>query len=83
MEDGVNGLLVAPGDVDSLTAAIDRLDRECDLLAELGNGSRRSRGRFETRHVVSMILRQMGVDSADSGESLDDAAAGERVPSVR
>jgi len=82
IEDGVNGLLVAPRDVESLTAAITRLDRDRDLIAELGKGSWESRGRFDTRHVVSTILNQMGVDTDDSNERLHDSAAEEKAVSV-
>jgi glycosyltransferase involved in cell wall biosynthesis len=42
--DGVNGLVVAPGDAEALAAAILRLQREPDLARELG---RRGRERIE------------------------------------
>lgn len=38
--DQVNGLLVTPGDVDALTAALSRLVADADLRARLGNAAR-------------------------------------------
>ena len=44
VEDGVNGVLVAPGAVDELAEALERLTPE--RLAELADGARRSRARL-------------------------------------
>lgn len=47
VEDGVSGLLVAPGDPVALAAAIERLQAEPDLRARLGEaGRKRVRERF-------------------------------------
>ena len=40
VHDGVNGLVVAPGDVDALGAALDRLVGDVDLRGRLGRGGR-------------------------------------------
>ncbi len=82
IEDGVNGLLMAPRDVHALTAAIHRLDQDRELTAELSQGSWQSRRRFDTRQVVPAILKQMGVDVDDSEEPLPDPAAEEEISSV-
>ena len=42
IEDGVNGLLTPPGDIDALEVALRRLRRESELLARLGAVARRS-----------------------------------------
>jgi len=44
VEDGVNGLLVAPGSAADLTAALAALDRE--RLSELAAGARRTASRL-------------------------------------
>jgi glycosyltransferase involved in cell wall biosynthesis len=40
VRDGANGLLVAPGDVSGLTAAIRRVASDSDLRARLGHSGR-------------------------------------------
>jgi glycosyltransferase involved in cell wall biosynthesis len=41
VQDGVNGLLVPPNDTDALAAAIERLYRDRDLAARMGEAGRR------------------------------------------
>ncbi len=54
VEDGVSGLLVPPGDAAALAAALERLAREPDLAARLGDaGYRRLRERFSWEAIVA------------------------------
>lgn len=54
VEDGVSGLLVPPGDSAALAAALERLARDPELAARLGEaGYRRLRERFSWRAIVA------------------------------
>jgi glycosyltransferase involved in cell wall biosynthesis len=55
VEDGVNGLLVPPGDADGLAAAIGRLLSDPALAARLGAEARR---RVEERHGRPAMVRR-------------------------
>lgn len=55
--DDTDGLLVAPGDVSGLAAAIDRLYRDPDLRARLGAEARmRARAQFDPRHTAAATV---------------------------
>ena len=57
VSDGVNGLIVPPGDVPALVEALHRLYRDQDLRARLGAaGRRRAEEAFDERCVFAMIL---------------------------
>jgi glycosyltransferase involved in cell wall biosynthesis len=57
VEDGVSGLLVAPGDGRALAAAIERLLGDADLRARLGQeGRRRIAERFSWRETAVQTL---------------------------
>lgn len=57
IEDDVSGIVVTPGDVDGLRAAILRLRDDSGLRARLGEGGRtRARDRFGWDHVNELTL---------------------------
>ena len=60
IEDGVTGLLVAPGDVNGLVQALDQLIASAELRDRLGRNARRkieqdADPEFHRRHLVSLI----------------------------
>jgi glycosyltransferase involved in cell wall biosynthesis len=57
VEHGVNGLLVAPGDIDGLAAALARLLEEPALRESLGAAARRT---IETRFSLATALDRLG-----------------------
>ena len=57
VEDGVNGLLVAPGNIDALAAALARLLDEPALRESLGTAARRT---IETRFSLATALERLG-----------------------
>jgi glycosyltransferase involved in cell wall biosynthesis len=57
IEDGVNGLLVAPGDIDGLAAALARLLSEPALRESLGAAARRT---IEARFSLHATLERLG-----------------------
>jgi len=57
LEDGMNGLLVAPGDIDALAAALARLVAEPALRDSLGAAARRT---IETRFSLDAALERLG-----------------------
>jgi len=56
VEPGVNGLIVAPRDVDALAGAMERLANDTELVAEMG---RRSRAMAEARFDVDKVNRRL------------------------
>jgi glycosyltransferase involved in cell wall biosynthesis len=48
VEDGVNGLLVEPGDTDSLADALERILTDRELAERLGRGAHESSGRWRS-----------------------------------
>ena len=62
VEPGVNGLLGAARDVDSLAAAMERLIREPALVPEMGRASRTlAEQRFDVDKVNRAILAAAGL----------------------
>jgi glycosyltransferase involved in cell wall biosynthesis len=53
LTDGVDALLVAPGDADALTAAVERLTRDRELLARLRDAAHRTAQGFSWERVVA------------------------------
>lgn len=53
--EGVNGLLVRPGDADALAAAIDRLLRDDDLRAQLSQAGLETAERYRPERVASEV----------------------------
>jgi glycosyltransferase involved in cell wall biosynthesis len=55
--DGINGLLIAPGDVDALERAVRRLAGDADLRARMGSAGRRiAEQEFSIERVVTETL---------------------------
>jgi glycosyltransferase involved in cell wall biosynthesis len=57
VEDGVNGLLVPPGDVSALAAAIERFAADADLRARLSAAAAPSVARFAPEEVYGELER--------------------------
>jgi len=53
LTDGSDALLVAPGDARALAAAVDRLERDRDLLARLRTAAHRTAQRFSWERVAA------------------------------
>jgi len=65
VDDGVDGLLVRPGDVDLLAAAIERLLRDARLRRSLGEAARRKvLERFDAERNVERRLAVFGLAGA-------------------
>jgi glycosyltransferase involved in cell wall biosynthesis len=56
----VNGLLIAPGDVEGLAAALTRLTRDGALRARLGAAARDSAARYTEARVVGELTALYG-----------------------
>jgi hypothetical protein len=71
IENGVNGLLVPPGDTDQLRAALGRLLGDKSLCTEMGQrGAEIVRHRYEFgrfQNALEQMLRDCGLDTLDSG----------------
>jgi glycosyltransferase involved in cell wall biosynthesis len=52
VEDGFNGLLVAPADSDALAEAVKRLAADADLCVQLGREAQNTMRRYTWEHVV-------------------------------
>lgn len=62
VEDGVNGILVKPGDAESLVRAMRRLASDFDLACRMGVESRRiAEERFDVRKVNKVICEAMSL----------------------
>ena len=59
VRDGVNGLLVEPGDVQALTRAMGSLVSDPDLLARLRHGAAVDAGRFSADRAFGDIEREL------------------------
>jgi glycosyltransferase involved in cell wall biosynthesis len=59
VEDGSAGLLVEPGDVRELSAAIQRLLRDPELAARLGAGARRAAAAHTWRRNAEAVIREV------------------------
>jgi glycosyltransferase involved in cell wall biosynthesis len=56
--DGITGLLVEPGDEESLRTALHRLVSDCDLRSALGNaGRKRFVERFTREKMAELTIR--------------------------
>jgi glycosyltransferase involved in cell wall biosynthesis len=69
IEDGVNGLLVAPGDVTALTDAMSRLLADASLRDRLGRAGRASTERFTPAYVggkFARLYREVGGEPTSS-----------------
>lgn len=67
----VNGLLVAPGDIDALAAAIERLMRDPMLRQRLGTAARATvEARFSLESMIERLLRlygRFGIEARPAG----------------
>ena len=62
IRDGGTGLLVEPGDVDGLAAALERLTRDPDLRRRIGEaGQARVRREFDFSRCVEAVLTKFGL----------------------
>ena len=57
IEDGVNGLLVPPGDPEALARAIDRLLADCDSARRLSEGARERGKDYDWEVLTERLLR--------------------------
>jgi glycosyltransferase involved in cell wall biosynthesis len=73
VEDRANGLLVAPGDAKSLAAAIKTIDKDRQLLVEMGKRNWERRTRYDARRVIPLILQPLGVNIQAPSTSLVEA----------
>jgi glycosyltransferase involved in cell wall biosynthesis len=56
ISDGVDGILVPPGDVDALAAALRRLAADANLRARLGDSARGIRSHFTPEQATARLL---------------------------
>jgi len=63
VEQGVNGFLVPPRDVDALVSALKLFVSEPELVVEMGRASReRAEALFDVRRANGLVLRSMGLE---------------------
>jgi glycosyltransferase involved in cell wall biosynthesis len=62
VDDRVNGLLVVPGDADSLVEAIETMDEDRQLLARMAERNWERRTSFAAHQVVPQILQPLSID---------------------
>nr|MBA2282175.1 glycosyltransferase [Acidimicrobiia bacterium] len=72
VEDGANGLLVAPGDFSALAAALAAVAADAGLRRRLAAGSAATADRFDIRRVATTL--------AERYRTLNDRAARRRAP---
>ncbi len=60
IEDEVNGLLVEPGDIPALSAALERMMSDDDLIARLSAAVTEDRARFRWSVVAGRLLELAG-----------------------
>ncbi len=62
VEPGINGFLVPPRDTGALVSALNRFILEPDMVAEMGQASRRrAETLFDVRRANALVLRSMGL----------------------
>lgn len=61
VRDGVDGLLVAPGDVDAFSRALDRLMGDADARGRMGHAAREVLERFSERSVMQLWDDALGL----------------------
>jgi glycosyltransferase involved in cell wall biosynthesis len=61
VDDRVNGLLVAPGDADSLAEAIKTIDEDRQLLAKMARRNWERRTSYAADRVIPQILQPLGI----------------------
>ncbi len=59
IEDGVNGLLVEPGDIEGFAAALTRLIGDADLRRRLGEAAARLRARFDQEPELDRLAEKL------------------------
>jgi N-acetylgalactosamine-N,N'-diacetylbacillosaminyl-diphospho-undecaprenol 4-alpha-N-acetylgalactosaminyltransferase len=69
IEHGSNGLLVPPGDVDAMAAAIRTVARDGELLGRLGENARESVGRFDISSIRTDWIEKVIEDEAGRAQS--------------
>jgi len=75
VEDGVTGLLCAPGDIESLTGCMVRMAIDRARRMEMGRAALRRAGRFDVRRVVPELCHAAGIPTRPLGA----AKTGHRV----
>ena len=83
VENSHDGLLVIPGDTESLSAAIIRLCREPELRVRLGSAAQEKMKRYTwkeaARRTEMVFCRAMGISPGDSGGGLGEGASAPTV----
>jgi glycosyltransferase involved in cell wall biosynthesis len=82
VEDGVNGLLVTPRDVDSLGAAMRRLSVDPALFAQLSVGASHTGDALRPGPWLARLRNWLGVVDPDRRETLGDPSSSSRLLSV-
>jgi glycosyltransferase involved in cell wall biosynthesis len=82
VEDGVNGLLVTPRDVDALGAAMRRLSEDPALFAQLSVGASHTGDAHRPGPWLARLRNWLGVVDPDRQESMGDPSSSSRLQSV-